>query len=398
MAVGNEEIVDVLSKLDAAALLSINTLAGRDQKMLRCGALQGTLLGIVASIALALTLLAQRASASPIQNGEVKSAETSVDAEDALQKGIALTRRGLFQEAIIPLLQAQGKVVEEYADRFNLALCYFGTGNYRQSIEILKDLRSSSHNTAAVNNLLAQAYVGNRQPEQAIKALTEASRQAPKDEKLYAYVADACTDHYEYALGLRVVDLGLKDLPQSARLHYERAMFLSRLDRFEDAKPEFDRVSELAPETDIAYLAVVQKELYEDNFTEALRSVRKAIKAGHGDYQMLSLLGTILLHLGVEPEQPEFAEARKALEASVTARPNYSASQIALGKLYLMENRANEAVIHLEIGRSLEPRNPAIYPSLADAYRRLGERERSQECLKVLSGLLQEKSAVSAKQ
>ena len=360
--------------------------------MLHCRTLQGTLLGIVASAALVLPSLAQRAGAPPMPSGGVKSSQTSVDAEDALQKGIALTRRGSFQEAIVPLLQAQGKVVEEYAARFNLALCYFGTGNYRQSIEILIDLRSGSHNTAAVNNLLAQAYVGNRQPEQAMEALTEASTQAPKDEKLYAYVADACTDHYEFALGLRVVDLGLSYLPQSARLHYDRALFLARLDRFEDAKPEFDRVSELAPETDIAYLAVVQKQLYEDNFTEALRSVRRGIKAGHGDYQMLSLLGTILMHLGAAPGQLEFAEAHAALEASVTARPNYSASQIALGKLYLMENRANEAVIHLEIGRSLEPRNPTIYPSLADAYRRLGERERSQECLKILSGLLQEKS------
>jgi tetratricopeptide (TPR) repeat protein len=248
--------------------------------MLDCRTLQGTLLGIVASAVLAFPLLAQPASAAPVQSGDIKSTQASVDAEGALQKGIALTRRGLFQEAIIPLLQAQGKVVEEYAARFNLALCYFGTGNYRQSIEILKDLHSGSHNTAAVNNLLAQAYVGNGQPEQAMEALTEASMLAPKDEKLYAYIADACTDHYEYALGLRVVDLGLKHLPESARLHYERAMFLARLDRFEDAKPEFDRVGELAPESDIAYLAVVQKELYEDNFTEALRSVRKGIRRG----------------------------------------------------------------------------------------------------------------------
>lgn len=364
--------------------------------MQHCWTLQKILFGVVAIIALALPSLAQPVNAVPLQNGNAKSSQDRDDAEAALQKGIDLTRQGLFQEAIAPLLQAQGRVVEEYAARFNLALCYFGTGNYLKSIAILRGLRSSSYNTAAVNNLLAQTYVGNRQPEQAIGALTEASRQTPNDEKLYAYVADACTDHYEYNLGLRVVDLGLKHLPESARLHYERAMFLARLDRFEDAKPEFDRVSELAPESDIAYLAVVQKELYEDNFAQALRSVRRAIKSGHRDYQMLSLLGTILIHVGVAPGQPEFGEAREALEASVAVRPNYSTSQIALGKLYLMENRVNEAVVHLEIGRSLEPRNPAIYPSLADAYRRRGDLTRSHECLKILSSLLQEKSFPAA--
>lgn len=173
-------------------------------------------------------------------------------------------------------------------------------------------------------------------------------------------------------------------------------MFLARLDRLEDAKPEFDRASLLAPESDIAYLAVVQMALYEDNFDEALRLIRRGIRTGHRDYQMLSLLGTTLMSMGVVPGQPNFVEAREALEASVIAYPNYSTSQIALGKLYLMENRAKDAVIHLEIGRSLEPRNPAIYPSLADAYRRLREREKEQECLKTLSGLLQEKSTTDA--
>lgn len=359
-----------------------------------CRALQGILFGIVAVIA--LLPLTQSANALQLPSRNVKSSQDRVDAEAALQKGIDLTRQGLFQEAIGPLLQAQGRVVEEYPARFNLALCYFGIGNYLKSIEILKNLHSSSYSTVAVNNLLAQAYVGNRQTEQAMEALTEASRQTPNDEKLYAYVSDACTDHYEYDLGLRVADLGLRHLPESARLHYERAMFLARLDRFEDAKPEFDRASELAPESDIAYLAVVQKELYEDNFAEALRSVRRGIQSGHRDYQMLSLLGTILMHVGVAPGQHEFVEAREALEASVAARPNYSTSQIALGKLYLMENRVNEAVVHLEIGRSLEPRNLAIYPSLADAYRRRGELTRSHECLKILSGLLREKSLQTA--
>lgn len=327
--------------------------------MSQCWMLRRILFGIAAATVIALPALAQRAGAVSIPNGTNLS-HIDVDAEASLQKGIGLTRQGLFQAAIDPLLRAQGRVAEEYAASFNLALCYFGTGDYRHAIELLNNLRLGSYNTVAVNNLLAQSYIGNRESEQAFEALTKASSQAPEDEKLYAYVADACTDHYEYALGLRVVDLSLKNLPGSARLHYERAVFLARLDRLEEARPEFDRASLIAPESDIAYLAAVQKALYEDNFTVALRLVRGGIKAGHRDYQMLSLLGTILMHVGAVPGQPEFVEAREALEDSVTARSNYSTSQIALGKLYLMENQVKEAVVHLEIGRSLEPRNPAV--------------------------------------
>lgn len=176
--------------------------------MLQCRTLPRTLFGILATVIFVQPSLAQRAGALLAQDRNANSSQIGMDAEAALQKGISLTRQGLFQLAITPLLQAQGRVVEEYAAAFNLALCYFGTGNYGQSIEILNGLRSKSYNTVAVNNLLAQDYVGNRQPEQAMEALTEASKEAPEDEKLYAYVADACTDHYEYALGLKVVGLG----------------------------------------------------------------------------------------------------------------------------------------------------------------------------------------------
>ena len=324
----------------------------------------------------------------PTQSGAV--------AETDLQKGIDLTKQDLFKEAIPFLVRARGEAPENYAAGFNLALCYVGVDEFKQAIKILNELQGSGHNTAAVNNLLSQAYIGDGQPELAFDALKEASRQTPKDEKLYAFVADACTDHYAYGLGLRVVDLGLQQLPDSARLHYERAVFLARLDRLEEAKPEFQFASKSAPGSDIAYLALIQENLYEDKFSEALSLIRKGIETGHRDYQMLALLGTVLMQAGAVPGQPGFTEAREALVASVVANPGYSTSQIALGKLYLMEGRAGDAVAHLEVGQRLEPRNPAVYTSLARAYRELGEHEKAKESLVKLAELMREKTATTS--
>jgi Flp pilus assembly protein TadD len=212
---------------------------------------------------------------------------------------------------------------------------------------------------------------------------------------LYAFVADACTDHSEYELGIHVARLGLKHLPNSARLHYELALFLSRLDRFEEARPEFDKAATLDPGSDIAYLSKVQKALYEDRITDAIQVARQGIEAGHRDYRMLSLLGGTLLYSGASPGQAEFAEAESSLEAAVAARPSDSSSLVDLGKAYLMEERLHEAVVHLEIGRRLEPANPAVYTSLAAAYRRLGERQKSEQCLAVLATLLREQNLAS---
>ncbi|MFZ0663722.1 MAG: tetratricopeptide repeat protein [Acidobacteriaceae bacterium] len=361
---------------------------------IRCGA-------IVLCVLAAPVLGAQTV---PAQGGPPPAATRSPSAEQPaqasptseLQTGTALTRRGLLREAIPHLLAAQSAGSDPYAVGVNLGICYLGTESYKQAIAVLEALRAAGHRTTVVDNLLAQSYLGDGQTGPALQVFQEAAAAAPKDEKLYAFMADACTDRQDYSLGLRVVDRGLRQLPNSARLHYERALFLARLDRFDEAKPEFDRAAQIAPDSYIGYLALVQKDLYEDNLPEATRVLRQAIKAGHRDYQMLSLLGSVLLFEGAVPGQPQFAEAQAALEESARDRPDYSATQIALGKLYLRAGRYKDAAVHLEIGRRLEPNNPSVYASLASAYNRLGERDKAREMDLQVGRLLAEKKAVAA--
>ena len=311
-----------------------------------------------------------------------------------LATGAQLTAHGYLQQAIPHLIAAQQAGIDPYASGVNLGICYLGTGNYRQAITVLRALDASGLGNAAVENLLAQAYIGNAQPQEALRSFRRAAAATPKDEKLYDYLADACTDHKDYALGLEIVDEGLAQLPGSARLHYEKALFVSQLGRFDEAgKPEFERAAQLAPNSYIGYLAAVQMDLYEDDFSGAEKVLHEAVQSGHRDYRMLSLLGTVLLHEGAAPGEPRFAEAQTALEESAQENPGYSATQIALGKVYLMENEAQKAVDHLEIGRRLEPDNPAVYASLASAYDQLGEHAEARRMRLQMGRLLTEKSA-----
>src|SRR5204863_136571 len=122
-----------------------------------------------------------------------------------------------------------------------------GTGQFRSAIPVLTDLRESGNEGAGVENLLAQAYAGNDQVDQAFDALYKAQRLAPNDEKLYLFVAAAFQNRQSYSLSLQVVDLGLRHLPNSARLHYERGYLLSLLDDVDGAKGDFELAARLAP-------------------------------------------------------------------------------------------------------------------------------------------------------
>lgn len=311
-------------------------------------------------------------------------------AEAELQTGTALTRQGKFKEAIPHLLKAHGHVTEEYAAGFNLALCYVGTSQFKKAAEVLTDLRDSGSDNAMVEDLLAQAYVGTSQKDEALAALKKSVAQQPDNEKLYLYVTDACMEQGEYSLGLSVADLGLQQLPKSAALHFERGSFLIRLDRLDLAKGELELASQLAPGTDIAYMAISNKDLVEGDISEAIRVGREAVANGEANYVVLQVLGEALLRAGANPGQPEFAEAQAALEKSVTERPSYSSAQVTLGKIYLMQGRLDDAIAHLEAARALNPRNTSVYSHLAAAYRRKGEIQQSQAMLAILARLNQD--------
>ena len=187
---------------------------------------------------------------------------------------------------------------------------------------MLAPLHTSASRTPAVDDLLAQAYLGDGQAQAALSAFAEAAATSPKDEKLYAYMADACTDHQNYAMGLRDCHLEAYSSCRTPRactmstLSFSRASVASRR-----ASRSSICAARLAPGSYIGYLAEVQKDLYEDDLARATEVLHRAIQAGHRDYQILSLLGTVLLHEGAAPGQPEFGEAQTVLEESAQATP-----------------------------------------------------------------------------
>jgi tetratricopeptide (TPR) repeat protein len=331
-------------------------------------------------------------SAAHPQRGQSSRRADDSPAEIELQKAIALTQAAKFQEAIPHFLAARGQVSNDYALNFNLALCYVATGQFPSAIEVLNRLRSTERPNANVENLLAQALLGNRHPDEALAAVQRAARLAPKDEKLYLYVAEACMDGGYAEVGMKVVDLGLKNLPRSPRLLFEHAMLLAQLDLLDEAKQELQKVAQIAPSSDVGYIAAVQRSFFDGNIAEALRVARQGVRKGIQHSMFLALYGEAVMQSGIEPADPEFARAREALERAVADRPAYSSAQISLGKLYLMEGRLDDAIAHLNIGRQLDPRNPPVYSNLAAAYRRKGDAQQAEAMLAILAKLNQEQA------
>ncbi len=316
------------------------------------------------------------------------------EAENQLQTGIALTKRGRFQEAIPHFLKARGRVVETFALDFNLALCYVGMRQYLLAIQELSNIHAGKQQRAEVENLLAQAYIGNHQQREALDAVNKAATISPHNEKLYLFVSDGCFEQGYYDLGIQITNLGLQNLPKSSRLLYQRGLFRMRLEEIEPANQDFELARHISPDSDIGYIAAVQEALSSGNIAGAIRTAREGIGKGHHHFMLLTMLGEALLRSGATPASlAEFSEAQGSLERAVSERPGYSSAQIALGKLYLLQRRVEEAIAHLDLGRQLDPYNPAAYTNLAEAYRINGNREKARQMLTVLAELNRQQAA-----
>lgn len=328
----------------------------------------------------------------PAQQGGAERSESvrndDQQAESELQIGTKLTRQGLFAQAIPHLLSARGRVGDTYAANFNLALCYVGTRQYEAAIEILEPLRKE-HGNADVENLLAQAYVGDGRDEDALEGLKQAASLKPDNEKVYLFVADACIDKMNYQLGLKVVDLGLFHFSSSAKLHYQRGLFLSLLDDFDDAKSDFAESARLTPDTEIGYLASAQQELFAGNPAGAVKAARQGVGKGFNNPALLTVLGEALIRAGARPGDAEFTEAQASLEKAVSMRPQDANTELQMGKVYLMANRLADAITRFEAARELAPTSEAVYSSLAKAYQRHGDHDKASDALRMLAKLNQ---------
>jgi tetratricopeptide (TPR) repeat protein len=329
----------------------------------------------------------QSVSSHPEAAAAAQDGEEDQRAEEELQKGTALTRKGDFTAAIPHLLASRGKVSNPYAASFNLAICYLGIHEFTRAIHVLNDLQHAGHEGADVENLLAQAYIGNGDRSDALAALEDAALVTPKDEKLYLFVTDACADRQDFELGLSIVNIGLHNLPNSARLHYERGILLSELDQLDQAKADFARASALGKGSEIGYVSGARQALLDGNIPEALRFAREGVHQGLQGPALLTTLGEALLRSGAAAGEPELGEAKTALEKAVEQRPNDPAAEIALGQVCVIAGNLEEAIVHLQSARQIMPNQPSIYAALAKAYQRKGDVEKAQQALATLEKL-----------
>jgi tetratricopeptide (TPR) repeat protein len=166
------------------------------------------------------------------------------------------------------------------------------------------------------------------------------------------------------------VNIGIKNIPRSDRLYFQRGTLLAMKGESNQAVADFETASKLAPERGLPYVArgIVLQELGE--ISRAIELIHQRVAANPNDYLVQYVLGEALNRSGPALGSVEESEAIQALEKSVLINPAFGASRAVLGKMLLRRNEVDRAILHLEKAFELEPTETSTTYQLALAYRK----------------------------
>lgn len=303
---------------------------------------------------------------------------------------VTLARHDYFEQAT-PLFQSvHAQQPDSYDAGFNLAVCLVERRRFKEAIDLLRGMQERGHRTAELLNLLAGAFSGNQQTQEAIDVLREATRIAPEDENNYLDLAALCLEHEAYDLGLEVLDAGLRQRPQSDRLVFQRGIFHAVRGELGRAEESFQRAASLAPEKSLAHAGLGVVHMQSGDPQAAVQGLRQRAQERPDDHLLQYLLAKALLQSGAARGEPELEEARTALERSRRLNGRFAPSRLELGKLALKERRVNEAVAILEEALALDPRDAATCAQLGVAYLRQGKQDKAAALAATLARLSDE--------
>jgi tetratricopeptide (TPR) repeat protein len=308
------------------------------------------------------------------------------DGASQFEAGMALGQAGAHADAARMFGAARATYRDAYVAGFNEALMRIEAGDYDGGIRVTRELIAAGKAPAELYNLASRAYVGAGRIQEAYDALRTATRLAPSEPDNYVDLATIAVDHENFDLGLEIVDIGLRHLPDAWRLHLQRGVLLAMKGLMEDAEKAFEEARRSAPDPAVAYAALAMAWMQSGQTEKAVEVLRRELPRPK-DHIVPYIFAVALLRSGVDAATPAALEAVEALNASIRANPGFAPARAELGKLLFKRDQVDLAVMELEKAAALDPAStPALYV-LSQAYLKKGDRARAQELLARVSKL-----------
>lgn len=212
--------------------------------------------------------------------------------------------------------------------------------------------------------------------EAAVQSLREAIVLEPTSEDHYLDLSLLCSRFKNNELALEILDIGLRQLPDSYRLTVQRGITLEYSDKHARAKQAFERAMSLTPDHSLALGALGVSQILSDEIDVAVTTLRDGVGRFPDDYYLRYLYGFALERsLATEADSTRITQlAIEAFSSSIERNPNFAQAHYHLGKL-LVSRDVGAATKHFEAALRLDANAHAAKYQLARLYLQAGRRQ-----------------------
>jgi tetratricopeptide (TPR) repeat protein len=309
----------------------------------------------------------------------VLEALPQTDAASRFEAGLLLGRALRHADAARFFATARHGANDPYAAAYNQTLMLIEAGRPGEAVRVADELFATGTRPAELYNLVSRAYAAAGRVQEAYDALRTAARLEPTSPDHYLDLASIALDHLNYDLGLEIVDVGLRNLPESWTLYLQRGVLLATKGELGSAEREFETARRLAPTEPAPYAALAMVWVQSGQADKAVTVLREEWRRRPGDHVLPYTFAMALMRSGVDPASPAAAEAVEAVRAALRAQPDFAPARGELGRLLLRQGDLQGAVRELERAVALDPTSASALYNLSQAYVRKGDRARAAE-------------------
>ena len=298
------------------------------------------------------------------------SAQTETPAQSAAARaelGAALFEAGLLKEAESELTAAISLNPADTDAVIRLARVYLARKELPAAGRTLEASVARGNDSAPLYALLADVYEQSGHVENAIPAMRLAIQRDPQSEKYRFQYAVLLTNSNAPGAAVIRLEESLKLFPASSRLWFALGFANFKLDKNEESERAMRKSIELdakfAPA--FAYLGLIRARI--GDYVQALSLYEGALRAD----PQLAVLHYLIADAMLKQTNADARTIERHLRQSLEMDTTFTASRLALGKLFMRSQRWSEAIPELERVVKLDPNVAEAYYQLGLAYGRL---------------------------
>jgi len=274
--------------------------------------------------------------------------------------------------------------------RYNLGYAQFLNGKATDAIATLRPLTSGDRVDASALNLIASAEATEGQLAAALNDLRSAAHLKPEAEENYLDFASLCLEHNSPDLAEEIINIGLQNIPASARLYSMRGIVNAQNNKFDESASDFEQSNRLSP--DKSYGSVGLSMLYAESKRpeDSEKILRGKLKAAPNDATLNYLFADVLVNQSKTVSGSNLAEAKAALARAVAAKPQFSNAHALLGKVYRRMGETARAIQEFKLALLGNPQNRVALTQVVSLLRGAGREKEAASYSATLRGLVQQ--------